>query len=565
LQNEVQRLREQLQITIEEYDSSNEEMKAANEELQSINEEYRSATEELETSKEELQSVNEELQTVNSEMRNKLEEVSRAHRELENLMGATEIATLCLDRELHIQRYTAGVQELFNVISIDRGRQISDLTHKLNYNKFVEDAEQVLRHLVPVERELQAVDGKWYLMRLRPYRTMEDRIEGVVITFIDISALKETEQELLRIQGSLEQSVGERTHELDEANQKLRQARDMFYALFNANPIPTALIRLGDSVLLNVNVEFLTYFGLQREEVIGTSAEQFRLGLETPAYPELITQVRRDGRVRGFEAEIERPSGEKRNILASVQYTDLEGTDAIITTFIDITDRVRAEQQVRSLASELTATEQAERHRLAQILHDDLQQRIFAVQMQLSFLKDAYEKNDLQAFGVDFSQLEEWLAEAIQVTRKLSVDLSPPILHGEGLVEAVIWLAAQMEEQYSLKVDIKSNGTPAELDEKVRVLVFYAIRELLFNIVKHAGTLEAAIRFEHQNSHLHVVVRDEGTGFSSADVLNDPNIAHGLLIIRHRLNLLGCRMEINSQPGNSTEVIIEVPYEKMDN
>jgi signal transduction histidine kinase len=212
----------------------------------------------------------------------------------------------------------------------------------------------------------------------------------------------------------------------------------------------------------------------------------------------------------------------------------------------------------------LTATEQTERHRLSQILHDDLQQRIFAVQMQLSFLRDAYEKNDLQAFAVDFPQLEEWLAEAIQVTRKLSVDLSPPILHGEGLVEAVIWLAAQMEEQYGLKVDIKSAGRPSELDEKVRVLVFYALRELLFNIVKHAGVLEARIHFEHSDSRVLVTVKDHGVGFDAETVMNDPHIAHGLLIIRHRLNLLGCRMEVGSRRGNGTEVLIEVPYEKMD-
>jgi two-component system, chemotaxis family, CheB/CheR fusion protein len=156
LQSEVLQLREQLQVTIEEYDSSNEEMKAANEELQSINEEYRSATEELETSKEELQSVNEELQTVNNDMKNKLEEISRAHQELENIMGATEIGTLFLDRELRIQRFTAGVNDVINIMPTDRGRPLNHLTHSLKYHTvFMEDAEHVLRQLVPLEREVQ--------------------------------------------------------------------------------------------------------------------------------------------------------------------------------------------------------------------------------------------------------------------------------------------------------------------------------------------------------------------------------------------------------------------------
>jgi signal transduction histidine kinase len=223
---------------------------------------------------------------------------------------------------------------------------------------------------------------------------------------------------------------------------------------------------------------------------------------------------------------------------------------------------VRAEQEVHALASELTTTEQAERHRLAQILHDDLQQRIFAIQMQMSFLKDAYENNNLQAFAVNFPQIEAWLAETIKVTRQLSVDLSPPILHGEGLVEATLWLAAQMEEQYGLKVDIQSSGTPLQLDQNIRVLVFYALRELLFNIVKHASTSEATVHFEHQDSRLLVTVGDQGAGFDSTTVMDDPRIAHGLLMVRHRLNLLGCRMDVRSRPGQGTEVVMEIPYEE---
>jgi two-component system, chemotaxis family, CheB/CheR fusion protein len=566
LENEVRRLREQLQASIEEYESSNEELKASNEELQSINEEYRSATEELETSKEELQSLNEELQTVNNELKTKLDEISHSHSDLENLMSATEIATLFLDRELRIRHYTPGMRDLFNIMPGDRGRPIRHLTHTLRYSQFIEDAEAVLRTLVPVEREVQGEAGGWFLLRMRPYRTVDDRIEGVIFTFVDITRLKQAEAKQVDLNATLEQRVLERTGELDRANQKLTQARDLFYALFETNPIPTVLIRQEDEVFLYANAEFLNYFQLQSDEVIGHNAAEFSLdlGVRTNLQDDLRTQLRKEGSIRNIEFKLELPSGASRIILASLQVLLIEGTNALITTFIDITERVRAEEQIRALASELTATEQAERHRLSQILHDDLQQRIFAVQMQLTFLKEAYEKNDLQSFPVDFDQLHAWLAESIQVTRKLSIDLSPPILHGEGLVEAVIWLASQMEEQYGLRVNINSSGTPAGLDERVRVLVFYAIREILFNIVKHAGTLEASVHFEHHDAHLLVVVRDPGVGFDSPAVLDDPTKAHGLPIIRHRLNLLGCRMEIHSQPGEGTEALIEVPYEQTD-
>jgi two-component system CheB/CheR fusion protein len=561
-QAELQRLREQLQIIMEEYESSNEEMKAANEELQSINEEYRSATEELETSKEELQSVNEELQTVNTEMRNKLDEVSQAHRELENLMGATEIPMLYLDRELRIQRFTAGVQDIFNILSVDRGRRISDLTHKMEYNRFMDDAEQVLRMLIPVEHELMRADGTWFLMRLHPYRTVEDHIEGVVITFIDISELKETEQELVRAKESLEERVKERTVALDEANYKLTQARDLFQALFNANPIPTALTRLEDEVILDVNIQFLNYFGLPHEEAIGRRAGEFNLLLNGAGQDqdELISMVKQNGGVRDFEYELIHPSGERRNILASVQNLMVDHTDTVISTFIDITERVRAERQVRSLASDLTAAEQEERKRISQILHDDLQQRIFAVKVQLSTLVDALQRGDGQSVQLDIDQLQGLLDESISITRNLSIDLSPAILQGDSLVDALVWLSNQMLEQYGLKVTVESNGISTRFEDTLRILLFQAVREALFNVIKHAGTLSARVSFERTDDQIRVTISDDGAGFDANAITDEQG---GLLNVRHRLGLMGCRMHINSSPGNGSLVMIDIPNQKV--
>ena len=559
LQAEIQRLREQLQITIEEYDSSNEEMKAANEELQSINEEYRSATEELETSKEELQSVNEELQTVNSEMRNKLDEISRAHKELENLMGATEIATLYLDRELRIQRYTAGVQELFNMLEVDRGRRISDLTHKLGYNQFIEDAERVLRKLIPVEREIQRVDGKWYIVRLRPYRTMEDRIEGVVITFIEITQLKQTEQQLTAAKTMLEEHVEERTRELAQANEQIRQARDMFYTLFHSNPIPTSLTRLEDATFLNVNDAYLEFAGLARENVLGQTAQTLGLPISLSIRPRIITRLKQEGMVRNLELMVRRGSGELATVLASIQLVTIDQTQALLLSFIDISDRVRAEQQIRSLASDLTIAEQEERRRISQILHDDLQQRIFAVKMQLTTLYDAYQKNNLTSAQVDFDQLEEWLNESIAMTRNLSIDLSPAVLQGDGLADALVWLSTQMRDQYGLQVTVQTNHVSTRFDDTLRILLFQAVRESLFNVVKHANTLQATIQIEEIDGHTRITVGDHGSGFVPQTESGEANGGGGLRNLRHRLNLMGCTLQLQSQPGDGTQVIIDIP------
>lgn len=175
---------QRLESMRQEHGMAYEDLRAANEELQSLNEEYRSTTEELETSKEELQSVNEELQTVNHELKMKLEEVSRANNDLENFMAATDIPMLFLDRALCIKRYTAPLRQLFNVKSHDLGRPIGDLTHNLQYDSLEQDVLTVLEDLVPVEKPATTREGQPLIVRMRPYRTAEDKINGVVVTFV---------------------------------------------------------------------------------------------------------------------------------------------------------------------------------------------------------------------------------------------------------------------------------------------------------------------------------------------------------------------------------------------
>lgn len=195
LEEDLSRTRDQLRATIEQHETSVEELRASNEELQAINEELRSASEELETSKEELQSVNEELITVNHELKEKVDDLSRANSDLQNLMASTDIGTMFLDRALNIKFYTPSVGDLFNIIPSDVERPLAHLTHKLDYPNLSNDASEVLRTLQTVEREVKAND-RHYLVRLTPYRTLEDRIEGVVISFVDVSELTHTTEAL---------------------------------------------------------------------------------------------------------------------------------------------------------------------------------------------------------------------------------------------------------------------------------------------------------------------------------------------------------------------------------
>ncbi len=196
LQQEVAETHEQLQLTIEEFETSREELLAQNEELQSINEELRSTAEELETSKEEAQSMAEELQAVNDELKGKVDELARAKGDLENLIAATEIATLFLDKKLHIQWFTPHVRHHFHVRASDTGRPLADFAQKFGSVRLVEDAQTVLERLEVREREVEVEGGAWHLVQVRPYRSVEDRIVGVVVTFMDITERKKQEAAL---------------------------------------------------------------------------------------------------------------------------------------------------------------------------------------------------------------------------------------------------------------------------------------------------------------------------------------------------------------------------------
>ncbi|MBI5277226.1 MAG: PAS domain S-box protein [Burkholderiales bacterium] len=194
LDREIDRLKSQLRDTVEQYETSTEELKASNEELQAMNEELRAATEELETSREELQSINEELTTVNHELKGNVDQLSTANSDLQNLMDATAIATIFLDRDLRIMRYTPAAVDLFNLIPGDIGRPLTDMANQVDYPGLGADAQRVLERLVPVEREVGRNGDSWFLARLMPYRTMDDRIAGVVVTLVDITERKRAEE-----------------------------------------------------------------------------------------------------------------------------------------------------------------------------------------------------------------------------------------------------------------------------------------------------------------------------------------------------------------------------------
>ncbi|NJL59883.1 MAG: PAS domain-containing protein [Desulfobacteraceae bacterium] len=259
LEKTLQYTKENLQTTIEELETSNEELKSANEELQSTNEELQSANEELETSKEEQQSLNEELITVNAELQNKLDELARANNDMRNLLDSVDVPTVFLDNRLCISRFTLSGSKIANLIRTDIGRPISDIVSNLNYEQLVGDAREVLRTLVYKEHEVQAKDGHWYLLRIMPYRTTENVIEGLVITLSDIHPQKLANQRI------------------GELNRKIEHERE--YAESIVNTIRESILVLDRNLkVITANRSFYEIFRISEQGTKGKLISELGAG-----------------------------------------------------------------------------------------------------------------------------------------------------------------------------------------------------------------------------------------------------------------------------------------------
>jgi two-component system, NarL family, sensor histidine kinase DevS len=335
-----------------------------------------------------------------------------------------------------------------------------------------------------------------------------------------------------------------------------------FEYLLDAVPDATAVIDEEGTIIL-INTQLENIFAYAREDLIG---KPIRILI-----PERFHKVHPQHRMRYFRNPEVRPMGTGLKLYGrrcdgtefpvEISLSPLKTPDGMlaIAAIRDITRRIEAERKIRQLAALLTEAEQREQQRISQILHDDLQQRLFAVKAQLSILTTAYNQEDWRTLEAALAEMDGELTESISATRNLSRDLSPIIHPGGDLAEALTKLSTQMQKQYALNVALEMEGVKANLDENLNVVLLQAVRELLFNVVKHAETQQAAVKLELVDGQIRIMVSDEGKGFDSAAVMSDSGTAHGLLNIRQHLELMECGMEIRSSPGNGTHVIIQGP------
>ncbi len=317
LRQDLRAKEEYLQATIEELESANQELKSSNEEMQSVNEELQSTNEELETSKEELQSVNEELATINAELQSKVADLSRVNNDMNNLLAGTGIGTVFVDLQLRILRFTPAATQIINLILSDIGRPVGHIASNLvGYDRLVADVQAVLDTLVPLEVDVQTTSGAWYTMRIRPYRTLHNVIEGAVISYVDITDVKRTQDALqkseAKFRGLFENTVSAvALHEivLDEGREPV------------------------DYIYLEANQAFEQHTGLRVADILGRRATQVHPGIEKTDLIATYGRVALRGGTETFETWFE-PTGRRYSISAYQV-----GPNRFATVFVTVANR----------------------------------------------------------------------------------------------------------------------------------------------------------------------------------------------------------------------------------
>lgn len=572
LEAETHRLKEQLQAVVEQYETTVEELKASNEELQAINEELRSTTEELETGKEELQSVNEELRTVNQELKDKVDEVNSTNSDLKNLMFSTDIATIFMDRALRIKRFTPRALDIFNLIPTDEGRQLTDITHKLNYENILADAEEVLKTLHRIEREVTNRDGRTYLARLLPYRTLSDRIEGVVVNFVDITERKQSEKEL-----RLAKELAEKTFDT------VREAM---------------LVLDVDLRVLSANDSFYHHFQMEPAETLGRLVYKLGNGQwDIPHLRELLEGVLPENKqLSNFEIQHNFPGLGQRSVILNAQRVD--HLQIILLAIEDITERKQAKEELlkahslmqerskelqnaniamqseiakrmefeserQRLLRRIVESQEDERRRISRELHDSFGQQLTVLRLGLELLQ----KHDQEQPGKRISDLLELIKRLDSEVDFLARELRPIALDELGLSSALRNFLEEWSLLFNIPVKFHSDDlSENEISPEVETSLYRIAQEAINNISKHAQATRVAVVIERREKQIVLIIEDNGIGFAMPDIeiSNSEDKGLGIIGMRERSALVGGTLEIESSPGNGTTVFVRVPLKSGD-
>jgi two-component system CheB/CheR fusion protein len=572
LEEEMLALKSQLRATIERHEAQADDLKASNEELQAMNEELRSSAEELETSKEELQSLNEELRTVNQELKVKVEEQSHANDDIQNLIIATEIGIVFLDRAQRIKLFTPPARGLFTLIPADHGRPLSDISSSLIEVDLNGIIERVLNRLERVEQEVRTRAGRHHLMRVLPYRTADNRIDGVVITFVDITAIKSTEAELHlseRRYGLLVDSIADHAVFTTDAQGHIDTwnpgaAKIFGYTEREAIGRSADILRAPDdrAAAASDRAVDLSRSGRHADEGWHLRKDG-TMFLASAAVSPLTNEA---GDVIGFVhvardlAERRRHEDELARVHAETEARVHERTEYLTMANealdAELRDQRQVEEQIRGLIRRLITVQEDERRRIARDLHDHLGQQVAGLGLKL----DALARQSEMPLREVIEDLRTTVGQLDRDLDFFTWELRPAALDDLGLVVTLKNFVDEWSKEFSIPAEFHARGLDdLRLPYEIETNLYRIGQEALNNVYKHARASRVGVMLERRDDRVVLVIEDDGTGFDRADVAGRAARGIGLLGMEERAALIGGTVEFETSPGHGTTVFVRVP------
>ncbi|UJF34115.1 CheR family methyltransferase [Paenibacillus hexagrammi] len=470
LEMELQRAEETLQATVEELETSNEELQATNEELVAANEE-------LQSTNEELQSVNEELVTVNTEYQYKIQELTELNNDMNNFLVSTKIGTIFLDKNMCIRRFTPAITKEINLLDVDYGRPISHISHNFKYENLVKESKKVLKTLTPVEKEVQSNSGKWYSMRILPYRTADNFISGIVLTFVEITELKLANTELVKLSYAVEQSPS------------ISIIADLEGRIEYVNPYFTSLTGFVLEDVMGRNLRFLNTWESEGH----------------PQYREIWDTVT-SGHTWTGELESRKKNGEV--FWEAVRIVPIKNKKGKTVHYLkvaeDITDKRTTEELLRK-SEMLSAVGQ-----LAAGIAHEIRNPLTALKGFTKLLTSGKHNDSyIRVMSDELNRIEEIVSELLVLAKPQLLEYSPKFI--EDIMKDVIMLLDTQAIMNSVEIQFEGSGCLVNCVENQIKQVFINILKNAIEAMPSGGIINVNIRKE-QDERVTVTVVDSGTG-----------------------------------------------------
>ncbi len=553
LEQDLKITRDELQATILDLENSNEQLRSTNEQAMSLNEELQASNEELEASKEELQSMNEELSTLNTQLQENLQRQRIIGNDLQNVLSSSDTATLFIDTRLHIRFFTPAIQRLFNIQQADIGRPIGDFTRSFADPDLTRDSERTLTELVPIRREVLAESGSWFNRRVLLYLTADRKIEGVVVTFADITDLKRAEQLATTAQASAENIV---------------------------NTVREPLVILDDrQVVVSANRAFYQFFGVAAASAVGQRLRDVRGGVfDAPEFDALIERLLADGEpVEGSEARLLSSSGDELVVVLNAREVRHEapGARRILLAMEDTTDSLRISRELRA-ARDAAETASNEKSRFLMAVSHDLRQPLQTLLLLQGVMADQAQdeaaKELVADFGAALDEMNDTMNALLDINQLQSGTIRPTIadfpIH--LMFDRIRSELRETTRAKGLELRIVDFGALVHTDRR---LLERIIQNLMSNAVKYTDEGSILLGCRRRGDMVRIEVWDSGIGIPpdqlrlifqenyrvDAPVGTRNGMGLGLSIAQRFAQLLDHRLAVCSMPGKGSMFSVEVP------